>query len=58
MEYLNETIAAKQKIQREELRKLLVEKDMRIIDLGLDPKVTASLLEKKQRMHFLGMEER
>lgn len=31
---------------------------MRIIELGLEPKVTAALLEKKQRMNFLGIEER
>ena len=58
MEYLNQTIAEKQKVQREELRKFLVAKDMRIIELGLEPKVTAALLEKKQRMNFLGIEER
>ena len=47
MDYLNQTIVEKQKVQREELRKFLVEKDMRIIELGLEPKVTAALLEKK-----------
>ena len=55
MEFLTASIKEKQKQKREELRQFLLMKDRAIINLGLDEHETAALLEKQQRVEYLGV---
>ena len=55
MEFLASNIKVNRDIKREELRKFCLMKDRAIIDLGLDENETADLLERKQRVQYLGI---
>lgn len=55
MEFLTSNIKVNRDIKREELRKYCLMKDRAIIDLGLDENETAELLERKQRISYLGI---
>jgi len=58
MEFLTTNMKEKRDVKREELRQFLLVKDRAIIDLGLDEHETAELLEKKQRVQYLGIENK